>query len=254
MKRPILLFFAALLMLGLIPAEASAQSHGGLTPAFAAAFLPGSPKSDADRPARLETDDAADLLESTTLPAEWTGLSAFRATDGVMLRWSTATERGSAWFKIDARYDGSNGWQVLDIVPAAGESSSPRNYTWRHAHPPAGRIVYRLRQIDAFGDESSTGMLHIETGNVPDLHLRPCSPNPATTSTHVSIANGDSATGRLVIEDAEGKVRQIIFEHLELLPGSYRFRIDTSNLPAGTYRLRLNTDAGHRSRELVVAR
>lgn len=254
MKRVIACLLATALFCALLPSRLTAQADAGITPGFAAAFMPAGAGRERGRAVRTDTEEGTDFEESVALPSEWTGLSAFRATDGVTLRWSTASERGSAWFKIDARYEGSGGWQVLDIVPAAGESSSPRFYAWRHHAPPPGRIEYRLRQIDAFGEECSTGMLRIEAGSVPDLLLRPCTPNPATTETLVSIDNGDTATGRLVIEDAEGRVRLIVFGHLELLPGSYRFRVDTSTLPAGAYRIRLDTDAGRRSRELVVRR
>lgn len=254
MRRVIVILLFAAFFTGLLASEAAAQANSGFTSTLAAAFLPDAPGHGGNRPSPTEADEGVDVSESVTLPAEWTGLSAFQATDGMMLRWSTSSEVGSAWFKIDARFKGSNGWQVLDIIPAAGESSTPRFYTWRHDRVPAGRIEYRLRQIDAFGNESSTGTLHVDAGRTPDLQLRPCTPNPATTETLVSIANSDTATGQLVIEDADGKLRQIIFKRLELLPGSYRFRVDTSTLPAGLYKLRLDTDAGRRSRDLIVVR
>lgn len=254
MKRAIFLLLCSALFTALFASEASAQANGGFSTALASAFLPDTPEYGGERLSPTETEEDLDISDLATLPADWTGLSAFRSSDGMMLRWSTSTERGSAWFKIDARYQGSTGWHVLDIVPAAGESSSPRFYTWRHELAPAGRIEYRLRQIDAFGEESSTGTLRVDAGSTPDLQLRPCTPNPATTETFVSIANSDTATGQLVVEDADGKLRQIIFKRLELLPGSYRFRVDTSSLPTGIYKLRLETDAGRRSRDLIVIR
>ena len=232
-----------------------AQTAGGLLPAaIAAAYAPSLRGVSMNIHPPTDTENEGVAEANVTLPAEWTGLSAFHADEGLMLRWSTAQERGSAWFKIEARYADRDVWRVLDILPAAGESSTPRYYSWLHRSPPQGPIEYRLRQIDAFGEETSTGMVTVEAGNWSALTLTPCSPNPATTETLVSIANSDSAAGSLVIEDAEGKVRQIVFQYLELMPGAYRFRIDTSTLPAGSYRMRLCTDAGIHSRELVVVR
>ncbi len=194
------------------------------------------------------------LRSDASLPAEWTGLAGVRSEKGMLLRWSTSSERGSAWFKIECRKAGAPEWQVVDILPAAGESSTPRYYSWIHANPPEGAVEYRLRQIDREGEESSTGELRVESAGTEHVSLAPCSPNPANAETLAALSTGMELTGSLVIVDLAGKIRQIVFQKQDLLPGSYRFRIGTASLPAGNYLLRLTTSEGVSTQRLLVTR
>ncbi|MFA6234829.1 MAG: T9SS type A sorting domain-containing protein, partial [Bacteroidota bacterium] len=165
-----------------------------------------------------------------------------------------SSEHNSAWFKIDCRGVGQTNWQVVEVIPAAGESNTPRFYSWVHSKPPAGALEYRMRQINIYGAEITTGALRIETGAASSLSLSPCYPNPANAETLVAINTGMEAVGTLVIADLIGRIRQIVFQHQEMLPGSYRFRIDTATLPAGKYLLRLTTSEGVITQRLVIAR
>ncbi|MBE0644062.1 MAG: T9SS type A sorting domain-containing protein [Bacteroidetes bacterium] len=197
---------------------------------------------------------ANDAAAMNVLPAEWTGLAGVRSADGTLLRWSTSSEHSSAWFKIECRKEGDNPWQVVDILPAAGESSTPRFYSWVHANPPPGTVEYRLRQIDTYGKESSTGELRVETVSAKRFSLSPCYPNPANGETLVALNTGMEVVGSLVIVDLIGRIRQIVFQNQELLQGSYRFRIGTATLPPGKYLLRLTTSEGVSTQRLIIAR
>ncbi len=197
---------------------------------------------------------ANDATANIALPAEWTGFAGVRSPEGTLLRWSTSSERSSAWFKIEYRKAGETMWQVIDILPAAGESRTPRFYSWIHTNPPAGTVEYRLRQIDSQGDESSTGELRVESGHQENFTLDPCSPNPANGETLAALTTGMEVAGSLVIVDATGRIRQIVFQNQDLLPGSYRFRIGTSTLPPGKYVLRLTTSEGVSTQPLTIGR
>lgn len=192
--------------------------------------------------------------DESALPAEWTGLAGFRAPAGMMLRWSTASEHNSAWFKIESRTSADAEWKVLGIVAAAGQSSSPRYYSWLHNHPPKDGVEYRLRQIDASGKESSTGTLRIDAALPGKPRIEQIERHPSNAETLISITCGEAASGDLVISDESGRTRQIVFQQLELHPGSYRFRIDTSTLPEGKYTLRLTTPEESSATDLIVSR
>jgi hypothetical protein len=192
--------------------------------------------------------------DESTLPAEWTGLAGFRAPAGMMLRWSTASEHNSAWFKIESRHSPDADWKVLGIVAAAGQSSSPRFYSWLHNHPPKDGVEYRLRQIDASGNESSTGTLKIDPIVAGKPRITQLERQPSNSETLIAIYCGEVTSGELVIHDNSGRTRQIVFQQLELHPGSYRFRIDTSTLPEGKYTLRLTTSDESSATDLIVSR
>ncbi len=192
--------------------------------------------------------------EPALLPAGWIGLAGVRSAEGTLLRWSTSSESNSAWFKIEWRIAGEQSWRVIDIMQAAGESCSPRFYSWRHEQAPPGTLEYRLRQIDGYGNEISTGDLRIESAASRSVTLSPCFPNPANGETLNSLSTGTEVVATLVISDMIGQTKQIVFQDQELLPGSYRFRIETATLPVGHYILRLTTSGGAASQRLMIVR
>jgi hypothetical protein len=199
-------------------------------------------------------DAPAEDGDPVLLPAGWIGLAGVRSADGTLLRWSTASESNSAWFKIEWRVAGENDWRVVDIMQGAGESRSPRFYSWHHAQTPPGALEYRLRQIDGYGNVISTGTLRIERAAAGNVSLAPCFPNPANGETLSAISSGSAVIATLVITDLAGRIKQIVFQDQDLLPGSYRFRIETATLPVGSYILRLTTSDGVASQRLMIAR
>lgn len=212
---------------------------------------PGGPRCqfiDEFRGVVVENDDPV------LLPVGWIGLAGVRSAKGTLLRWSTASESNSAWFKIEWRVAGENDWRVIDIMQGAGESRSPRFYSWHHAHTPPGALEYRLRQIDGYGNVISTGTLRIERAAAGNVSLTPCFPNPANGETLSAISSGSAVIATLVITDLAGQIKQIVFQDQDLLPGSYRFRIETATLPVGSYILRLTTSDGVASQRLMIAR
>lgn len=246
--NPLITTLVLLLLAAPTTLTAGEPSHPG------APSLPGEPDPVGPAAARTDRQPATRTHEVISLPADWTGLAGFRGPEGIMLRWSTASERQSAWFKIEARTVGTQDWRVVGMVAAAGHSTSPRYYAWLHNHPPKTDIEYRLRQIDAFGEEHSTGVLQVAHTTAGPLRLTQYKSNPASTETLIAISTGEATSGTLVITDEHGKTRQIIFQHLELHPGTYRFRIDTATLPDGKYTLRFITPGGDDASELLVCR
>ncbi|MBR9979281.1 MAG: T9SS type A sorting domain-containing protein [Bacteroidetes bacterium] len=212
-------------------------------------------------PPSSEESDGPVLPAISPLPAEWNGFAVVRAGEDNLLRWSTLTERNSAWFKVEYRLAGEQNWHVFDIVPAAGNSSKPRFYVRRHPKVANIGMEYRLRQIDARGKEYSSGMISIEAGgdeapSLPGLRilLSPCHPNPTNTETFVAISIRGGVSGTLLISDEKGRTRQMIFLNQNLLPGSYHFRINTATLPVGSYLLKLVTPTGELTQPLEVFR
>lgn len=256
MKNVTLLLTLMLVLTG-TPADVTAQDAGR---AFAA-LTDRLPSPGLDRPSSSKESDNPALPAISPLPAEWNGFAVVRFGEDNLLRWSTLTERNSAWFKVEFRLTGQQDWEVFDIIPAAGNSSRPRFYVRRHPQVANTSMEYRLRQIDARGREYSSGMISIEadgsgTHSLPGLRvmLSPCSPNPANTETFVAISIQEGLTGTLLISDNEGRTRQRIFIDQHLLPGSYHFRVGTATLPGGNYTLQLVTSDGTLIQPLEVFR
>ena len=83
----------------------------------------------------------------STLPVKFLSFNvAARKTD-VLVQWSTAEENNSSYFEIQRSVNGID-WINCGIVPAAGTSSSTRNYSFTDRFTVNGIVYYRLRQVD----------------------------------------------------------------------------------------------------------
>ena len=68
-----------------------------------------------------------------------------------IIEWVTATETNNWYFTLENSNDGIN-WEFLAQIEGAGNSSSPKTYTFRHEDFDTGLInYYRLKQMDYDG-------------------------------------------------------------------------------------------------------
>jgi hypothetical protein len=81
------------------------------------------------------------------LPLTWLSFTAIKQTSTVLVEWSTAQEQNTKNFSIQHSIDGAN-WQPLAIVPAAGNGSAAKQYSYVHANPATGKNYYRILQTD----------------------------------------------------------------------------------------------------------
>ncbi|GAA3962568.1 hypothetical protein GCM10022407_06670 [Hymenobacter antarcticus] len=159
------------------------------------------------------------------LPVELTAFSARYVTgSGTSLAWSTATERNSAYFAMEAQEQGDKSWTEVLRQPAAGSSSRPRSYEARDPRLLSGIRYYRLRQGDRDGSTSYSGLLAV-SGLETGLALYP---NPVADRLQVS---GPAQAGRLTFYDVLGQA----VARFELVAGPND--IDVSGLRTGLYQV-----------------
>jgi len=84
------------------------------------------------------------------LPVELVSFTAQRQNDNVLLQWSTASEQNSKNFIVQ-HSNNSNEWTNIGSLPAGGNSSDTRNYSFVHPKPAMGNNYYRLLQMDIDG-------------------------------------------------------------------------------------------------------
>ncbi|MGB9663701.1 MAG: T9SS type A sorting domain-containing protein [Ignavibacteria bacterium] len=85
------------------------------------------------------------------LPIELLYFEGFAISNGILLRWGTATEINNFGFEVQ-RADTSKIFEYVDFVPGSGNSNSPKHYLMVDTTLPAyGLYFYRLKQIDTDG-------------------------------------------------------------------------------------------------------
>ena len=81
------------------------------------------------------------------LPLTWISFTAGKQNGNVLLQWSTGIEQNTSEFGIMHSLDGYK-WNKLGTLPAAGNSSNSRNYSYVHRDPAIGSHFYRILQMD----------------------------------------------------------------------------------------------------------
>jgi hypothetical protein len=131
-------------------------------------------------------------------------LSAFTATpegqEVVRLGWTTASEKNSARFEVERSFDGKI-FNQLNSVPAAGSSSTFREYELRDAYLPqtATALYYRLRSVDADGAASYSLVRTIARSNMSGPVLFP------TPATRLATLSGATPGTVVRIFDVRGR-------------------------------------------------
>ena len=140
----------------------------------------------------------------------------------VVLSWSTEQEVNSDHFTVEKSSDGIH-WQTVTTVKAAGNSSSPLNYTAADETPSTGANFYRIAMIDLDGKTSYTIIKNVRLNAFGHISLYP---NPATDVMNISLADAPRADWSLVI-----------FNHAGQAVGKYKFNkyTTTAALPVGKY-------------------
>lgn len=127
-------------------------------------------------------------ITDRTLPVTWLSFAGRKQGDVVVLDWATATEQNTKDFEVEHSTN-TQSWAILGTVDAAGNSNSPRNYTFTHNSPFKGNIYnyYRIKQRDLDGQFSYSRIVSLVYGE-PGADVM-VYPNPATTSLMVYLAS-----------------------------------------------------------------
>lgn len=104
------------------------------------------------------------------LPVDWLSFNAERASESVVLHWSTASETQSWYYSVE-RYSAS-GFDSIGQVPAAGNSSQVLQYAFTDWNAGSDWNYYRLKQVDQNGQYHYSSIVAVGPENaLPDISL-----------------------------------------------------------------------------------
>ena len=220
--------------------------------------------------------------EGIPLPVELTTFTAGTVKDKVELKWQTATEVNNYGFEIERssnlRGQGTQngnsdlegytthignsdleGYTKIGFVEGAGNSNSPKEYSFTDETPPSGTVQYRLKQIDTDGKFEYSDVVEVEIELPKKFKLSQNYPNPFNPTTVIKyeipavISNPNEMSGEksqgisrfarndnvtLTVYDVLGrKVATLV--NKQQAPGRYKVELNASNLASGIYFYRL---------------
>jgi len=207
--------------------------------------------------------------EDNPLPVEMAAFEGAVAERGVKLTWETASETNNAGFEVqrrveDARAPGARkrtdgledgAWVKIGFVDSNtdGTTTNAQSYAFADVDLPytADSLRYRLRQVDVDGSETLTDPVTVER-SVERVELRKTFPNPVRSQVTVRFAVPERQTVRLQLYDVLG--RQVQTGIRGEADGRQERKMDVSELPTGTYFLRLVTEGDTHTKKLTVVR
>jgi hypothetical protein len=186
------------------------------------------------------------------LPVELTAFSGTVDARGMaQLRWTTATERNTAYFAVERSANSSTFTQVGQVA-AAGTSSQPLAYQWPDPQRLVQPTYYRLRQVDR------DGAVHYS----PVVTLAPMPPLPRRVEVYPVPSAGrpvqlwlqsyDGETVTLRLNDNLGRL--LLTTTLTPAEAQYLAPLPlTPGLATGTYVLTLLSSGSPIQKRIIVA-
>ena len=133
---------------------------------------------DPDTPAPLDSTFTPII---NLVPVTLIDFNAMKQKTEVLVQWRTSQELNSDHFEVQHSIDGIT-FRAIGNVRAAGNSSSPKVYSFLHATPVKGFNYYRLKQydLDGRGVVYYIRAVKFDGNEVQDIYIYP---NPVTQGT-----------------------------------------------------------------------
>ncbi len=189
----------------------------------------------------------SDYGRDRPLPVELVYFEAHVLSDGIFLRWGTATEVNNYGFNIE-RADSTRIFDVIGFVLGNGNSNSPKHYNFKDTLVQLNKkFYYRLKQIDTDGSFKYSDTINVfySTSSTEQSKselsypiLSQNYPNPFNTKTNINFIIPISGDVSIKIYDVLGNEIGTLFSSY-LQSGEYNLSLDASNLASGNYFLRL---------------
>ena len=146
----------------------------------------------------------------------------------VLLVWQTAQEENSHYFSVERSTDAA-AWTVLGKIPAAGNASGEKDYSFAD-DAPVQNSYYRIGEHDLDGRVQYTSAL---TSNCNPGDAFRVWPNPVHNTLYINIP-ADAGTAAIIkLCDSKGaRIRQ---QTGDLLPGDNLITMNLQGIAAGVY-------------------
>jgi hypothetical protein len=140
------------------------------------------------------------------LPIELLSFEKTCDGSGVLLQWTTSTEKNNAEFVIERSQDGDS-YSACGRIKGAVNSKTEKQYYFRDEKFAEGTVYYRLRIVDIYGDSSFSPVISANCAAGSGIKVFPNPGNGDFTVTglrkdmHMRVIN---ALGQTIIDEMAG--------------------------------------------------
>ncbi|MDP4197271.1 MAG: LamG-like jellyroll fold domain-containing protein [Bacteroidota bacterium] len=143
-------------------------------------------------------------INESPMPVELSSFTASNIKSGVDLKWKTATEINNYGFEIE-RKDENGSWEKIGFVKGNGNSNSQKEYSFVDDKAPAGKIQYRIKQLDLNGQFKYYDAITVSVDVPKEYKLLQNSPNPFNPTTAIKFQLPVSSFVTVKIYDQIGR-------------------------------------------------
>lgn len=183
-------------------------------------------------------------MSSSPLPIQLLKFYAQLRDGTVNLNWSTASELNNDHFTVFKSKDGMS-WYELTQIPGSGTSNKMVNYSLDDPEICTGLNYYYLRQTDKDGTSKNYDIITFDVSNRNNFVK--IYPNPFQNKLIVVSSTEISLTADILIHDAFGSLINLPILKVD----KYTLEINTHELAAGTYVIKIKTASGIIAKRLL---
>ena len=166
------------------------------------------------------------------LPVTFSAFTAQPQGNAALLNWTTATEENSSYFNVQVSRDGTS-WSTVGEVKAAGNSTTPENYSFADNAVASGNNYYRVVEVSMDNSEIYSVVRQLTFGSSTVLSYYP---NPVKNS--VTITTSATSPQSVTVISVDGRLLQ---QNNQFVSGG---SIDLSSYTAGIYFLAIRNTTG----------
>lgn len=177
--------------------------------------------------------NAAFALRGAVTPVEMTTFTASTSECAVNLLWNTATEVNNSGFSVERKSSNSQ-FTTVGFIPGRGTTTTPSAYSFVDKNVPAGKYIYRLKQVDFNGETHYSKEVEVNVTTPKVFSLQQNYPNPFNPTTTIKYSVPVDGFVNLAIYNVLGqKVANLVSDNVKA--GSYEVKFNAANLASGIY-------------------
>ena len=238
------------------PDNGDNSDFDALTTTYDDGGTPGDPSDDTLTGSDISTLGVFHLASnSAPLPVELTAFDvALDGQDAAVLTWATASETDNAGFAIQHKAPGTSGFAGAGFVEGAGTTTAPQSYRFRVADLTPGTHSFRLKQVDTDGSTSISDVVSMTVDAPRVLSLQLTGTNPVRSQTSVAFTVPENGPADVALYNVLGQRVQVLYDGPARAGAQQTVDVSTTDLPSGTYFVRLTTNSGSRTQQIAVIR
>jgi hypothetical protein len=167
------------------------------------------------------------------VPVELTAFFAMNVENGIMLKWTTASEKNNSGFMIERSMNKID-FNEVTFINGKGTTTEISDYEYVDQISKPGSFFYRLKQIDFDGSTNYSNIVEAEVEGPDVFVLSQNYPNPFNPSTMIKISLPVDSHVKIELFSTLGeKVDELTNRDYSI--GSHEINFDATQLSNGVY-------------------